>query len=76
MNKGRVHAMDFRTEHQRAIDAFIPEALAFARKKVKNLKNKTKIIFFMGKDCKHSFEAQYFHQEMTRLTIAAGLRCQ
>ena len=64
------------TNHERAINEFIPEARQFADAKIRESgigsetrKNKDK-----GDPYTHCFWTEHFHKEMNRLTIKAGLR--
>jgi len=62
-------------EHVTKIDALIPQAEKVARGKVKALGKTSELRPGKNeKDYKHCFFSEFFHIEMTRLTIEAGLR--
>jgi len=61
--------------HVQSIDAFIPQALQYARKET--VKRGREYVWKPGKDkvpYKFYYETHFFHQEMNRLTVDAGIR--
>ena len=67
------------TAHGRKINAYIPAAKAEAQRRIEQLDTTENLCFVWkkgkdGKPFKFYLFTLFFHREMNRLTIAAGLR--